>query len=341
MKPRTTLFLVVLAVIVLGGGWYFGPHQNPAEQEQASAGTLLFPELGGALEKAERIEIAHAGKRFAILRKGDVWTLPSRGFYPVEAAKVHAMLAGLAELRVLGRRTADPAEFAALGVDDPNKSAATGTLVAVSDAAGHVLASLIVGHQNYATSGEETETLYVRRPDEDQSWLAQGKLSVDAEPDLWIDHSIANIDHTKIVHVAITRGAETLVLAPKDGKLALLDPAQHAALEPYKLDSVWRALEYLSFSSVRAGPALPGKPLASALFTLVGGTTIRVTLAREGKDLWARFAASGTDAEAKALAQKFGDWSYRLGDWRESALAPTLDDLLAKEPPAAAKSGSN
>ncbi len=341
MKPRTTLILVVLAVIVLGGGWYFGPHQNPAEQEQASAGTLLFPGLGGALEKAEKIEIAHAGKRFAILRKGDVWTLPSLGAYPVEPTKVHAMLAGLAELRVLGRRTADPAEFAALGVDDPNKSAATGTLVTVSDGAGHPLASLIVGHQNYATSGGETETLYVRRPGEDQSWLAQGKLGVDAEPDLWIDHSIANIDHAKIVHVAITRGPETLIFAPQDGKLALLDPAQHAALQPYKLDTVWRALEFLSFSSVRAGPALPGKPLARTVFTLAGGTAITVTLARDGKELWARFAATGAGTEAKALARKFGDWSYRLGDWRESALAPTLGDMLAKPPPPAAKPGSN
>jgi Domain of unknown function (DUF4340) len=341
MRPRTTLILVVLAVSVLGGGWYFGPHQNPVEQEQASVGTALFPGLGSTLDKAGKIEIAHAGKHFVILRKGDIWTLPSLGFYPVEASKVHAMLAGLAELRVLGKRTADPAEFAALGVDDPNKSAATGTLVAVSDGAGHPLASLIVGHQRYATSGSETETLYVRRPGADQSWLAQGKLSVDATPDLWIDHSIANIDHSKIVHVAIARGPETLVFAPKDGKLALLDPTRHPALEPYKLDSVWRALEYLSFSSVRAGPALPGKPLARAVFTIAGGTAIHVTLARDGKDLWARFAADGTDAEAKALARKFGDWSYRLGDWRESALAPTLDDLLAKQPPAAAKPGSN
>ncbi len=332
MKPRTTLILVVVAVIVLGAGWYFGPYQNPAEQEQASTGTLLFPGLDAALAKAERIEIMHAGKRFAIVRKGDVWTLPSLGFYPVIATKLHAMLAGLAELRAVGRRTAEPAQFAALGVDDPGKSGATGTLVTISGGAGRAIASLIIGHQNYATSGEGTETLYVRRPGQDQSWLAQGQMNVDAEPDLWIDHSLTNIDHSKVTGVTVTRGAETLVFAPKDGKLALTAPGQQKPLESYKLDDVWRALENLSFSSVRAGPALPGKVFAHTVFTLAGGTTVEMTLAEEGSNLWARFAASGTDAEAKALAGKFGDWSYRLDESRESAIAPTLDDLLAKPP---------
>jgi hypothetical protein len=337
MKPRITLILVVLAVIVLGGGWYFGPHQNPVAQEQTSAGTLLFPGFDAALAKAQAIEIAHAGKRFTIVRKGDLWALPSLGFYPVIATKLHAMLAGLAELRVAGRRTADPAEFSALGVDNPQKPGATGTLVVVSDGAGHAIASLIIGHQNYATSGEESETLYVRRPGEDRSWLAQGQLNVDADPDLWIDHSITNIDHGKVTGISVTRGEETLILAPKDGKLALIAPAQHKPLEPYKLDNVWRALEDLSFSSVRAGPALPGQAFAHTVFTLAGGTTISVTLAEEGKDqggdLWARFAAAGTDAEARRLGQKFGDWSYRIDGWREAALAPALDDLLATPPP--------
>jgi hypothetical protein len=336
MRPRSAVILAVIAVIVLGAGWYFGPQQNQAERQQANAGTLLFPGIAAPLEKASRIEIVHAGKSFAIVRAGDVWTMPSLGSYPVEATKVHALLAGLAELRVLARRTSDPHQFASLGVGDPKKPAATGTMVAVSDSADHAIASLIVGHQNYATSGQQTETLYVRQPGNDQSWLAEGKLTIESRPEQWIDDSIANIDHAEIVRVEVTRGNEKLVLAPNAGKLALLEPADHPPLGPFKVESVWRALESLSFSSVRAGPALPGKEIAQTVFTLTGGTAVTATLALDGKNLWGHFAATGTDAEAKSLAAKFGDWSYRLGDWRESALAPTLDDLLAK-PPAAKK----
>ncbi len=334
MKPRTSTILAVVAVVVLVAGWYFGPHQSPAERQQPATAPLFFPGLAPRLEKAARIEIASAGKKFVIERKGDVWGLPDLGFYPVEPTKVHSVLAGLALLRQVAPRTSDPAEFATLGVSDPTKAGSSGRLVEVSDASGHPIVSLIVGNQRYASTANSPETEYVRRPGENQSWLAQGPLAIDGEADLWIDHSLANISHDQIVRVSVTRGEEELDFAPKQGKLALLSPADHPPLEPYKLESVWRALESLSFSHVREGPALPGKEFARAMFTTKDGTEVTATLALDGKNLWARFAASGSGKDAKALAAKFGNWAFQLGDWRESELAPKLADLVKSAAPA-------
>lgn len=334
MKSRTSAILVAVAVVVLVAGWYFGPHQSPAEQEELPATTAFFPELAPRLEKAARIEIASAGKTFVIERKGDVWGLPDLGFYPVKPTKVHSLLAGLVLLRRLQPRTSNPSDFATLGVADPTKAGSTGSLVTVSDAAGHPIVSLIVGHRHYGTAADSAQTEYVREPGKNQSWLAQGPLSLDGEEDLWIDHSLANISHDQIVAVNVTRGEEQLRFAPKDGKLALVAPADHPPLQPYKLESVWRALESLSFSHVRKGPALPGKEFADAGFKTKDGTVITVTLAHDGKDLWARFAASGSGKDVKELSEKFGDWAFQLGDWRESELAPQLADLVKSAAPA-------
>lgn len=334
MRPRTSAILVAVALVVLVAGWYFGPHQSPAEREHLATAPLFFPDLAPRLEKAAKIEIASAGKKFVIERKGDVWGLPDLGFYPVEPSKVHTVLAGLTLLRRLAPRTSDPAEFATLGVADPTKAGSSGSLVAVSDASGHPIVSLIVGNQRYAMTANAPETEYVRQPDKNQSWLAQGPLAIDGEEDIWIDHSLANISHDRIVHVSVTRGEEQLEFAPKDGKLELLSPADHQVLEPYKLESVWRALESLSFSHVRKGPALPGNEFARAVFTTKEGTVVTATLALDGKDLWARFGASGNGKDAKALAAKFGSWAFQLGDWRESELAPKLADLVKNAAPA-------
>ncbi|MDA8049666.1 MAG: DUF4340 domain-containing protein [Rhodospirillales bacterium] len=341
MKPRTSAILAAIAVLVLGAGWYFGPHQNPTEHRHVATTPLFFPGLAPRLGKAAEIEIAHAGKRFVILRKGDVWGLPDRGFYPVEPTKVHAMLAGLTLLRRLGPRTADPTQFATLGLADPTKPGSTGSLVTVSDAAGHPIVSLIVGHQRYPTTGATAETLYVRRPGGKRSWLAEGPLSIDGEEKLWISHSIVNISHHDIVHVTVARGAENLAFALANGKLALVSPAKHPPLGSFKIDSVWRALEFLSFSSVQPGPALPGKEFARSVFTTKGGMVIAATLAREGKDLWARFSATGNGKRTKPLAAKFGTWAYRLGAWRESELAPSLADLVKKAPAAASPAAAS
>lgn len=328
MKPKTSLILAAIAVVVLLGGWYFGPHQTPAAAEHASQERLLFPGLAAPLQKAARIEITHQGKTFAIVRKGDTWTLPSAGFYPVAAGKAHALLAGLVGLRLVAKRTSDPKQLHALGLDDPEQKDSNANLLRVLDASGHPIVSLIVGRERFSPQGNGAETLYVRRPGNDQSWLAEGTLSVDAEADQWLDHGIANIDHTEITRIEVTRGATRLVLAPEAGKLVLRVPREHSPLDPNKLDDLWRSLEQLAFSSVAAGPALPGTELGHTVFTLQDGTTLTATFAKDEKKLWARFSVTGTSGQADALRRKLGQWNFHLDNWRESALLPRLSDLV-------------
>ncbi|MGH7056482.1 MAG: hypothetical protein ACREFZ_01190, partial [Acetobacteraceae bacterium] len=161
---------------------------------------------------------------------------------------------------------------------------------------------------------------------------AEGALSLDTDASLWIDHSLANIDHSRIVRIDVTRGEEHLVLAPKNGKLALIEPKDHLPLEPDKVDDVWRSLEDLAFSSVDADKLLPGTELGRTVFTLNDGTTFTATLATAKTRLWARFVVSGTSKKATALKAKVGAWNFRLDNGRESALLPRLADLVKPKP---------
>lgn len=335
MRAKSSVILAAVAIVVLALGWYFGPHQTPGEQQHTSAGALLFPGLTAPLEKAARIELTHGGKTFAVARKGDVWVLPDQGSYPVKPGMVHALLAGLTELRVAGKRTTNPADFKALGVADPKQPGSTGSLLTVLDASGHPIVTVIVGNQRYGMAGDNQETVYVRRPGENQSWLAEGALSVDSDPSLWIDHTIANIDHSRITRIEVARGEEHLVFAPENDKLTLLEPKDHPPLDTNKIDDVWRALEYLSFSDVSAGSALPGKEIGHSVFTMSDGTTLTATLATEEKKLWVRFAVNGTSKDAASLKAKLADWNFEFGAWRESTLLPGLADIATKQ--AAAK----
>ena len=48
-----------------------------------------------------------------------------------------------------------------------------------------------------------------------------------------------------------------------------------------------------------------------------------------------RFSAAGKDqaaAEAATLSRLFDGWAYQVGDWKRTALAPTLADLAAPPP---------
>ena len=135
MRPRTLVALVVLGIVAVAGGWYFGTAQQPGEQQAYNARhSCMFPDLAPKLQDAARVEITHQGKTTAIVKHGDIWGLEDRGGYAVQASKLRGMLTALTELRLVEPRTADPEQFSRLGLEDPNGKTANSNLLRVLDA---------------------------------------------------------------------------------------------------------------------------------------------------------------------------------------------------------------
>jgi hypothetical protein len=187
------------------------------------------------------------------------------------------------------------------------------------------------------------EQVFVRRPDDNQTWLAEGSLQVDADPQLWLDRDIMNIDHARIATVAVTDGDAKLELARDGQKLVMKQPADHPPLDDYKLDDVDRALELLTFQDVQSDKQPIGDKLGQSVYTTNDGVAVTASVFKGDKDIWARFAAAtaaGLDpaasdkakAEADKLNARLAGWTYQLGDWKRKALVPTLDDLKAPPP---------
>lgn len=350
MKPRSLIILVVVGAIVLAGGWYFGPGSEPQAQRSVYAGRLMFPDLAPKLKNLGRIEVAHQGKTLTIARSGDHWGLTDRDGYPVQEAKLRSMLTALTELRLVEPRTSDPSQYPTLGVEDPNAKGANSNLLRVLDGSGKVILALIVGHRRVRTAGNAPDQVYVRRPGQAQSWLAEGRLVVDSDPQLWLDRDIMNIDHSRIAKVAVSRGADTLEFTRSGDKFDLSAPAQHPKLDDYKVEDVSRALELLTFEDVRRDGAAPGAALGTSVFTTTDGLTVTAQVFQSPSDplkpagqgdIAARFSVTGVDKakpEAARLAALVNGWTYQLGSWKQKALAPDLADLEAPPPekPAAA-----
>lgn len=335
MKTRTLITLVVLGCVAIGAGWYFGTAEEPRQHENYNTGKLMFPGLAQRLQDAARVEIIHQGKTTAIVKHGDTWGLEDRGGYAVLASKLRGMLTALTELRLVEPRTSDPAEFSRLGLEDPDGKTASSDLLRVLDAAGKPIVAVIVGHRRVRTEGDVPTQVYVRLPNNNQTWLAEGNLEADADPQLWLERDIMNIDHTRIANIAVTRGNDTLVFAREGQKLVLKSPADHPPLDDYKLDDLDRSLELLTFEDVQTDKQPVGDKIGQAVFTTSDGLAVTAVVFKGDKDIWARFSATGTGKtkdEADKLDARVVGWTYQLGDWKEKALVPSLDEL--KVPPA-------
>ena len=330
MRAVTLAALVAAAGLAVAGGWYYGIATTPREQTSVAAGGLMFPDLAGKLHDAAKLEITHQGQQTVIEKRADgSWGIASMHDYPIQEAKLRSVLTALTELRLLEPRTSDPAEYGRLGVDQ-----ASGDLMQLVDAGGTPIVAVIAGHRRVRAQAKVPDEIYVRRPEEAQSWLAEGGLQVDADASQWLDRDILNVAQDRIAKVVV--GDDALEFARVDGKFALTKPADHPKLEDYKVDNVARGLETLTLQAVKADADAPKDPAGHAVFTTTDGLDVAVTLFHADKDVWARFAVSGGDkakAEADRLSARVAGWTYQIGSWKEKSLVPALDDLKAAEPP--------
>jgi hypothetical protein len=334
MSARTTLALVVVAVLTVLGGWYFGIAGAPQATSTAE-GQLAFPDLTAKLAQVARVEITHAGQTTVLARHGTVWVDEAEAGYPVQPAKLRGVFTGLTELRLMEQRTDDPALLDRLGLDDPAKPASTAILLRVLDAAGQPIAALVIGHSRIGAQ-PGSDQVYVRRPEETQAWLASGKLDVSDDASSWLDRDIANIPTEQIQSADVQQGGQHLLFARSGDKIALTAPADHPPLDQYKLDDVFRAYEYLTFNAVKPAAQMPGTAAGSSVFTTKDGMHMLAAVFKDGANVWARFSATGDGAAQKAaqtLDARVKDWAYQIVAWKQNALAPTLDSLKAAPPP--------
>ena len=340
MERRTLLLLGGAAVASVGAALVLTP--DALREREATAGTLAFDGLAAKLREAQKIEVRKPDATLVLVRQGDAWVLPERGNYPVRAEKVRELLVGLTELRLIEPRTADAGQLDRLGVDDPTRAGSTAVLLRILGPRDLPIAELVIGRRRVRTQGNVPETVYVRRPAEAQAWLAEGRLAVDADPQLWVDRDIANFPQDRIRRVLVKRVNEPeLVLgraAEPEAKLRILVPADPPSFDEVALDEIGRSFEYLTFLDVKAEAAVHGTALGETRFELADGLAVTVWPSREGENLWIKLRAEdGAEggAEGTTLNARWTGWAYQVGVWKEKAFIPRLEELLEREAPAA------
>ncbi|WP_424814011.1 DUF4340 domain-containing protein [Roseococcus sp. YIM B11640] len=330
---RGVLLLGAAAGVTIGAAVWFQP-KNEAEG-QFQPGALAFPGLAPRLAQAAKIELVRHNQTTTLTRDGDDWRIAEQQGYRSRPERVRELLTGLTELRLVEERTSDPSRYASLGVDDPRQEGSTATLLRVLDAQGTAIAELILGRRRVRTQGNVPESVYVRRPAEARSWLAEGRVLTDADPGLWVNRDIVALVPDRLRRVEIARNGEpALVLARAgevDAPLEVVTPPNTIA-DRGAVEEVARAFDMLSFVEVRRAADAPGEALGEAKFTYTDGLTITVRPQQDGQVLWVKLTAEGDSDEARQLQARWDGWAYQLGIWKEKALVPRLADLLPEAP---------
>jgi hypothetical protein len=363
MNQKKFITLTAAAAMVLAAGVWISMHRSG--QQADLGGGSVFADLKPALGQIEEIRFAKGdGSRTTLHKNADGWVVAERQ-YPADAGRVRELALALANLKVVERKTSDPDNYAKLGVEAPDKPTAGSTLVEV--VAGKKTWSLIVG------KGADNRAVYVRKPTEAASSLAQPFIAADPDQKRWIDRLLTDIPGASVHEIAVKPASGPAYLltradrAATDLTLSAVPKGRHP-VSSMSLNGQADALAAFNFDDVRVPPSPATTPTETATFRTFDGQVIELAGHREGEKAYvaitatrdaalaAKFpepapspapvvppapAAKPADKPADRTAERLGarakDVEYEIPAYKYEAIFKKQEDLLEKPPEPAKK----
>mgnify|MGYP003701805419 CR=1 FL=1 len=292
-KTLTILAIITLAVVV-AAVLLTQPQTTPTDKQ------ALFPDLQSVLKEVTEINVSKKDETVTLIRDDDgQWRLKEKQSYPADLNKVHKLLFGAADLTILEAKTSKPALYSKIGVEDVSEEGAKSTLLTFKKAAGETVASVIVGNEKTAKTDSTRKEIYVRKPDEKQTWLTLGQLPIEKEMSDWLAQEIINIDGDAIRQVSLTHpdGEHLLIFknTPKDEDYQMADLPENTKIKStYMLNNIAGTLNSLNLDDVvvASDMAFDDKSSPRAVFTAFDGLEVTITTTeKEGKH-YAKFTAA-------------------------------------------------
>ncbi len=302
---KALLVLALLAAIVVTAALLY-PQQT--EQGISGSGEAVLPNLAQQMGELQQIVVARAGGETVTLqRAGDNWTVVEKGGYPADMAQVRTLLVGLADLRRIEPKTAKPERYADLGLSDPDTEDSRAVAVQLRGEGGNPIANLVFGDRQPARADPIRTEIYLRQPDEPQTWLVEGHL-----PELggalgWLQSDVLNLDRERIRAATVAHAdGETVRLLRDDA--AKMDftlqkiPQGRETASQFTINAVADAFSQLEIDDVgTAGEVeFPEQPELTATVETFDALTVIAEIAQQDQRWLLRLRAQADPSTATA-----------------------------------------
>ena len=279
---------LLLAVVLM-------KNKGSSSEAALSNDAPVVPGLSAELNSVSGIKLSGASNTpiITLKRTDKGWVASSIDGYGADVSKIRDYLIKLSEAKIREAKTANPASYSKLGVEDLTAADAKGILLELEGTKTPV--KLILG----SIAGSGGQGVYVRKPGEKQSYLASGQIRPEASVNSWIQAEITNIAVNRVQEVTITppTGDKLVVRKNKveDADWAVLNvPKGKALSSPSIGNQVAGTLDALRLESVLSA-ALAEPDLAQtyiARFVTFEGLVVNVTAWEKDSKGYARFNAS-------------------------------------------------
>ena len=296
MRHRGLWFLAVAALLLVAAAVYVSSARRA--ERPAGVGELLYPSLEAELDDVKAILIKGPGAATLVtVRRGqNGWEVAERSGFAADPSRVRTLLLGLTQARTLEEKSALPANYPSLGVEDLTAPGATGAGVQLEGLAAPV--SLIVG------KSPDGRSSFVRRTGEAASWQVGTALTVERDPAKWLATDLLDIgaDRVQSVQVAVSGQRPWSAAKADRAALSFTVTGKPSSGEPEangSADRVATALAGLRLSDVRRSGDTHDKPAATATYRTFDGLVLSIDGYTEGDKRYVRVRPSVDEAATR------------------------------------------
>lgn len=341
MTPRTLAILLVCA-IVSSAAAAFAIAQRVSFEDTDFQGQRVFPALLETAKDVTTMTVTQSGTVMTFEKNDAGWTLKESGNYRVHDNLISKVIFGLSNMELLDTKTSNPSRFKELQLADPTDKASRAQQVRLTDANGQVIAELIVGRANYFLPETTTGGMYIRRPGEDQTWLARGLVDIGVEPRDWLIRDIIDIKPEQIARVDVTfpdGTQQTVVPAPDaTGGFAFENmPEGFKLSSPYAPRNVAAVLGGFVLNNVKRSADIDFDPANAyvATFKTTGGMQVVTRMWQKDGKHYMRLQAeaappSAATTKATEINARTDGWTYIIPDYQYEQISKKLADVIEK-----------
>lgn len=341
MSPKTIIILAVLAVCTAVAAGFAVSSDSSARRDPKIGEPVFF----GLIDQANEVASITLKSNFGTLtldRSAAGWTLRESDSYPVQTVKANGSVLDLASLRFHEPKTNRPDKYAKLNLLDFDAPDSGSSHVVVRSKDSAVLAELIVGNSKFNLPGTKTGGVYLRLPNDPQTWLAQGIVNFSGLPSNWLERPIFSIAGDRIKRVETRSPTTKPVVITNQNTNPLAFSLQNIPANfklRYKDEPglIATNLEGLVLEDARKAGAVSftAANTNQAAFETLEGLQIIVETTRNDAGTWARFdfgmtseATPSVMAEAKELVERTKGWVYRIPEFRAARFKKTMTELI-------------
>ncbi|MGE0472670.1 MAG: DUF4340 domain-containing protein [Nitrospirales bacterium] len=308
MKSKT---IGILAGLTLLGTLVAALVTREPATHTTQSGEPVFPQLMAVINEVSKILVETKEHTITLVRGDNQWGVKEKSGYRADVEKVKSALVGLAELRFLDPKTKNPELYDRLGLMTKEKEGSTSVTVTLETGESAPIAQVVIGNQKPAKSNPRLSEIYIRKPDDPQTWLVTGNLRLDRLPEEWLDKEITALPTKRVRQVRVTHPDGEILHLSKDKPEAMdfqLDsiPPGYKVSSTFNLNNVVGTLVQLSLDDVHKESEIEFKAETGvqAVVETFDGLRLHVQTAKEEEKVFGKFSAEFDQGLVKAIEER-------------------------------------